>query len=112
MEKVLLITVTNSFEADMYDSLLSSCDITSYKRSRNGPGQLDLYLGQSNMGVEIYVSEDQYDEAKSILDDSNIDHDSVSISDENEGEIKKPYWIIPITIIIFVGYYFVKWQLL
>lgn len=112
MEKVLLITVSNDFEADMYESILSSCDIEIYKRVRNSAKDLEVYLGRPNMGVEIYVSENQYEEAKAVLNDSDIDYESIPLSDENEGKIKNPYWIIPVSIIIFIGYFLIKWTTL
>lgn len=104
MSKVFLITVSNSFEADMYESILYSCDIPIYKRARSGSEHLEIYLGMTNMGVDIYVDEENIDDAKEVLDVSEVDYRNSPETRGHEDEIKKPYWLIAVIIILIVIY--------
>lgn len=90
MNKKLLTTVSHRFEADMIKGLLASESITAYISEQDRPEKMSLYLGQSGEGVSIYVAEEQYDIAKTILDASP---EEIHVEGQTP-EVKFPYWII------------------
>ena len=68
MEKKLYVTGDN-LEAEMLTDALKQHGIPSYRKDL-GPGQLfNLYIGMfGNSGIEVYVPEEAFEEAKSILE--------------------------------------------
>lgn len=70
VKEVLLTTASNSFEAETLEALLQSNDIPVLKKYREAGAYLEIYMGSSNFGVDIYVASDMYDKAKEILESS------------------------------------------
>ena len=64
---VHLHSCDSDFEADVIISLLESCDIIAVKRYKNFSHVAKLYCGSSNLGVEIFVGELDFESAKEIL---------------------------------------------
>ena len=66
--EALLTTVQKTYEADNIAALLSMEDIPILKKHRGTGGYLDIYMGTSMYGIDIYVPSECLDKAKEILD--------------------------------------------
>jgi hypothetical protein len=71
-----LMYVDTDTEACVIQSLLDSCDIFSYLDYEIDGGSLKVVIGNSNLGVNIYVKEEDYEEALSILHSETETEDS------------------------------------
>lgn len=60
--------VETDTEACVLQGLLESNDIYSYLDYEIDGGSLKVIMGNSNLGVNIFVREDQYQEALDLLD--------------------------------------------
>ena len=78
-EPVPAVWLTGCTQFDMSDaiitSLLDSCGIPFYKRYPHYGGFGNLMLGMSAEGVDIYVPETMFDEAKNILEGESEDEE-------------------------------------
>lgn len=72
MNRKLLMTVSHSVLAHMYQDILVDAGIEIYISEKNGPHIMEIYLGQPQKGVELYVDPEHYEEAKKILDEAEI----------------------------------------
>jgi hypothetical protein len=59
--------VDSDTEACVIQALLDSCGIYSYLDYETDGGNINVIIGNSNLGVNIYVKQEDYDEALSIL---------------------------------------------
>ena len=59
--------VDSDTEACVIQALLDSCGIYSYLDYETDGGNLNVIIGSQNLGVNIYVKKDDYDEALAIL---------------------------------------------
>lgn len=73
-----LTSCITDFEADVVISLLKSCNIYGIKRYNKYSQIAKVFTNSTNLGVDIYVSDDDFKEAKDIL--------SAKIIDDNGGE--------------------------
>ncbi len=64
----LLKYVETDTEACVVASLLDSCGIYSYMDYDGIGGSLKVVIGNTNLGVNIYVKPEDYDSAKAIID--------------------------------------------
>ncbi len=78
VKEVLLISVSSDIEADIYKSLLESFGIPVRKRYAGAGDYLKVYMGNTNLGVDLYVSEGLYDDAMEII---NSESDIPEIED-------------------------------
>jgi hypothetical protein len=67
-----LIT-TGAREAEMIEAMLNDNQIEVIIRHDEFGGYSMIYMGYSAYNIEIYVAEDDYDKAKELLKDLNID---------------------------------------
>ena len=63
----LLKSVSNDIEACVVSSLLESCGIDSQLDYANDGSNAKVVIGNSHLGVDIYVNKEDYDEACAIL---------------------------------------------
>jgi len=75
MNRKKLMTVSHDIEAQMFKSILEDAGIPLYISEQNGPHNMDIYLGQGQKGVELYVEAKSYDQAKKIIDEAEIIND-------------------------------------
>ena len=68
IECTRLMTCEDEFDADVKISLLNSCGIHAFKKYGGFSSAAKIYCGGTNLGTYIYVSVEQYDEAKAILE--------------------------------------------
>ena len=72
MNRKLLMTVSHSVLAHMYQDILKDAGIEIYISEQNGPHLMDIYLNYPQKGVDLYVDPEKYEEAKKILDEAEI----------------------------------------
>jgi hypothetical protein len=65
--EALLTTVSGSMEAEIIASLLGSYNIPVIKKYRGIGNYLSIYMGASNMGVDLYVPKSALETSKEIL---------------------------------------------
>ena len=63
----LLKYVETDAEACIIQGLLESCGLYSYLDYDTDGGNLKVVIGNSNLGVNVYVKNEEYDEALAIL---------------------------------------------
>lgn len=85
IKPVKLTSVANELEANMLLSYLKDYGIACYKKDKNIGGYMNIYMGYSIFGEEIYVDEDNYELAKDLLD-------SMESSEEPELNYKVPFY--------------------
>lgn len=71
IKPVKLTSVANELEANMLLSYLKNYGIACYKKDTNIGGYMNIYMGYSIFGEEIYVDEENYDLAKDLLNNMN-----------------------------------------
>ncbi len=64
-----LTAVTNEEDAAVLSELLARADIPFYAVRRGAGGYLRIVMGTSMFGQDIYVREEDYDEALALLED-------------------------------------------
>lgn len=67
-KEVFLVSIANSIEAEIVATLLASYNIPVIKRYREAGGYLEIYMGGSTFGVDLFVPEDLLAKAKDIID--------------------------------------------
>ena len=78
-KQALLCSVSDEIEADIVVSLLESCDIPVIKK-RTGAGEyLQIYMGMSIYGANIFVPSKLLTQAKEILSAKPIFDDSIDV---------------------------------
>ncbi|MGI6125327.1 MAG: putative signal transducing protein, partial [Acetivibrionales bacterium] len=66
--QVFLTTASDSVEADIIESKLAEAQIPVYKKYREPGAYLNLVLGNTTMGIDLFVPEESIEEANSILE--------------------------------------------
>ncbi len=91
--EALLTTVGNTFEADNMAALLSTEGIPILKKHRGTGGYLEIYMGTSMYGIDIYVPLECLDQAKEIITATPIYEfpNEDTIVDEIEPEVESAY---------------------
>lgn len=83
---VWLCDAENDFDADVKISLLRSCGIAAFKRYPGFSAVAKIYCGNTNLGVKLYVGEDELERANEILrspfDAAEFDEQAYSEGDE------------------------------
>lgn len=82
IKPIKLTSVANEIEAKMLLSYLQSYGISCYKKDVKIGGYMNLYMGYSIFGEDIYVDEEEYDIAVDLLQ---------GIEDKVLEECKKDY---------------------
>ena len=79
--QVFLITAGDSIEADIIESKLSTAGIPVYRKYREPGAYLEIILGTTTMGIDLFVPEEKIEEAKSILDSASDVSDDEILAD-------------------------------
>ncbi len=66
-QEVLLVTVSDEYEADLIQALLESHDILTLRKYRESGQYLKVYMGVTRLGIDIYVLENQLQEAMELI---------------------------------------------
>lgn len=72
---VKLVNVSDQIEFGIIKGLLEMAEIPAVKKVGNLGGYAEILTGISFEGIDVYVPEDRYEEAKGIIDtpEQNID---------------------------------------
>jgi len=63
----LLLQTYDEREAEMLQALLQSAGIPVIRKDRGAGGYLKIHMGMNKLGVDIYVPEEYYEEALSVI---------------------------------------------
>jgi len=64
----LLVSVPDDDEAGIIQAALRSCGIPVLKKYRKAGGYLEVYMGMTAYGIDLYVPAELYAEAKAIIE--------------------------------------------
>lgn len=109
-KEAYLTTVSNSVEAEVIEALLKSNGIPVLKKFREAGGYLDIYMGATNLGIDLYVPSKLLEEAKNIIESNqeiDAEEDRQNTTEEDISEFDEKYkekqriraWII---LLIFI----------
>jgi len=83
--EVFLTNVRDEYEADMIESILSSNCIKASRKHREAGGYLSIYMGNSVLGMDIYVLESAYEAAKELIEteqEARVEEDNKEFVEE------------------------------
>ncbi|WP_097015798.1 DUF2007 domain-containing protein [Anaerocolumna aminovalerica] len=66
---VKLKSAVNNIDAELIINLLHNNNITCYKKSRGSGGYMNIYMGYSVYGEDIYVDKNDYEKAEQLLNE-------------------------------------------
>jgi hypothetical protein len=103
---VLLTEITNENEATIIESFLQSYEIALLKKYKGNGDMLKLYTGITSFGFELFVPQNQYEQAMKLLDSlskPNVYQAIDNGSDWSEREIynNKRRWMMSILLACF-----------
>ncbi|NLE24712.1 MAG: DUF2007 domain-containing protein [Clostridiaceae bacterium] len=79
--QAFLITASDSFEADIIESKLATAEIPVYRKHRGPGAYLNIVLGNTAMGIDLFVPEEKIEEAKGILESASDVSDEEILAD-------------------------------
>ncbi len=68
LDKALLTTAGDSIEADMIEARLRESNIPVLREYREPGAFLNIALGTTTLGIDLYVPKDRLEEAKELID--------------------------------------------
>lgn len=86
--EVLLVSIGDDTEASIIESLLTAYNIPYTKRYRESGNYMEVYMGMTNFGIDIFVPESVLENAKEILNNKAED-DELKLSSEEEQEFEE-----------------------
>ena len=93
-KETFLISVGDSFEADMVEALLNANGVPVLKKYKEAGDYLKIYMGGTNFGVDIFVPSKLLSKAQDIIENSKALNDEEELQavdweaqcDEHQGE--------------------------
>lgn len=99
-----LVSAANSIEAEMIEALLNSNQIPVLKKFKEAGAYLDIYMGSTNLGVDLYVPSKLREKAKEIIESDhgiaaeteqqNPDEDTAELCEKYNKKRRIRTWII------------------
>lgn len=86
MHPVMLKSVGSVVEAELIANLLRNSNIPALRKSTGVGGYMNIYMGYSVFGEEIYVDEKDYDKAQEILKELDDYEEEPEIEDDQDME--------------------------
>lgn len=86
---IKLISVANNIEAELIINLLHNNNIECLKISKEAGGYMNIYMGYSIFGEDIYVNETDYQTAKELLNE--ISNNEELLLDEEGNDVDEDY---------------------
>lgn len=85
---VFLVSAANNFEAEILEGKLEAYGVPVMKQHKDAGGYLQIYMGASPFGIDLYVPSMLLEKAKEILQSipEVIEDDSVNVQKELEEE--------------------------
>ncbi|WP_432664012.1 DUF2007 domain-containing protein [Wukongibacter baidiensis] len=87
-EEVFLISVSGEIEANGIEALLKTYDIPVLRKHRDAGGYLNIYMGMSNTGIDLFVPSRVLDEAKEIIENKQ---EEILVADESINSFDEKY---------------------
>ena len=81
-KEAFLVSVANSIEADMLEALLKDNSIPVLKKYREAGDILQIYMGGTSFGVDLYVPGQLLEKAREILENTQTPVEDRKISDD------------------------------
>ena len=104
MDAVKLLSVDNTVNAELVLNLLRNNEIPCYCKDNGIGGYMNIYMGYSIFGKEIYVDRADYERAKEVLKVMEIDEDESAYYKESlQNQNKKSSLIARLILFGFVG---------
>mgnify|MGYP001008663804 FL=1 len=110
--EAFLISVASDIEANLYISLLDSYQIPVRKRYRGAGDYIEIYMGMTNLGIDLYVPSKLLEQAMDIIQNKSSETDEKLDAEEIPPELENKYkfrqrfgaWIILLAFIPgFIG---------
>lgn len=113
-QQVLLTTVDNSIQADLIESLLTAYNIPVYKRYKESGAFMEVYMGMSRSGVDIFVPSKLKQKALEIMnsqieglsEDTDFQDDEANmeqLEEEYQRKRQSRTWLLLLIILIPLG---------
>jgi hypothetical protein len=107
MKPVKIKTVANQIEAELILNLLHNNNIPCFKKDIAAGGYMNIYMGYSVYGQDLYVDEGDYQRAIELLNEVLDDEEAVEAEEEElnsttEKHVKKPLYLRGRTVIRIV----------
>lgn len=104
---VKLKSVANNVEAELIINLLHNNNIECIKKSKESGDYMNIYMGYSIFGEDIYVNEDDYEAAIEVLN-SLPNNEELIIDEDNNIDYHIPFYRNPrivarIIILVMIG---------
>lgn len=109
----LFIQTHDETEADVIKSILDSYHIPILRKDRGAGGYLKIYMGMTHLGINIYVPDSRFAEAKEIIANIKPQEDARKEDVKNVYRLSNPYRKKQQhrTILLFVIIPFLMWFL-
>jgi hypothetical protein len=87
-DPVKIKSAVSNIDAELIINLLHNNNITCFKKSRGSGGYMNIYMGYSVYGEDIYVDRTDYEKANQLLDEitdakelipEGVDNDNASV---------------------------------
>lgn len=105
-EAVKLISTSNNIESDMIIDLLTNNDIPSFKKSKGSGGYMNIYMGYSIYGEDIFIARTDYQKAKALLSELELELEPEKLEENINEDTHIPFYrnkkIIARIILIFI----------
>lgn len=111
MEKEALLTVaSNQIEAGMIESLLEEENIPVLRKQRGAGQYMEIYMGMSTEGVELYVPAESLEKASELIrvqeteepvEEPASDEELIQAEEDQEKKRRTRSWII--LLLVFPG---------
>jgi hypothetical protein len=100
-EAAFLTSVADEIHADMIEAELKSNEIPVLKKYKEAGAYLEIYMGMTSFGIDLYVPLDKLNEAKELLEKFDVQgivkEEDTELFEENRNYIKMRMiraWII------------------
>jgi hypothetical protein len=104
---IKLKSAVNNIEAELIINLLHNNNITCYKKSKGSGGYMNIYMGYSVYGEDIYVDKSDYEKATQLLDEISTNNELIPEEEDKENApvpfYKKPRIVARILLITMLG---------
>lgn len=91
---VKLKSAVNNIDAELIINLLRNNNITCYKKSKGSGGYMNIYMGYSVYGEDIYVDKSDYEKANELLDEISAINELIP-EEEDKDNMAIPFYKNP-----------------
>jgi len=100
----LLTSVPNEIEAGMIETLLTEENIPVIKKQRGAGQYLEIYMGMSTYGVDLYVAEEHLNLAKTLIghtqeENGELDEEMIQANEQRQKMRRIRSWLILLLVV-------------